>query len=381
MRDLAALFIDTAEYAAADDGVVTAPTAFRLFRYGLNASTKGSFLFDEEAAANVMSAWRASGIAMMGDYEHQSLYKDPPIEAPASCTECQLEIRNGGELWATGCKWTDRAAGMLGAREYRYFSPAFYFDTETSRVLELINFALTNVPSLRAIKPLVKATAIPTEDSMEPEKQIAALTATNKALEAEVASLKATAVSGGELAQLNAMKLELLAATGAKTPAEALGKIENLKERADKADELKVELAKREQKELVAKLDAILNSASTGEKPVITPAKRDELRKRSLNAAGEVVPERLEFLTGLLGDLEPLAIKTTTAVNKGDGPAADDKRVALSDIEIPADTHKFLAHLKATPDDIRAYKADPAKWLADQEAKRKPAARTTAAGA
>ena len=128
------------------------PREFRIFPFGRVETTKGVFLFDQEAARRVMQAWRDYGNRLSIDYEHQAL--EPVANGPVPAAGWfDLEVREDG-LWAVNVEWTPRAAELLRNREYRYFSPAFYVDEE-GRIVELINLALTNIPATKRMEPLV----------------------------------------------------------------------------------------------------------------------------------------------------------------------------------------------------------------------------------
>lgn len=131
----------------------TPPSEFRIFRAGVNETSKGSFLFDAKAAASVMASFRDQGNELFIDYEHQVL-ADPPVQTPAAAW-FKPELRNG-ELWATAIKWTPRATEYLRNSEYRYFSPAFATDKQ-GRILRLVNVALTNFPAMKDLDALVAA--------------------------------------------------------------------------------------------------------------------------------------------------------------------------------------------------------------------------------
>lgn len=131
-----------------------APNEVRLFIYGENETTKGTFVFDGDSAESVMAADSDYGNERSADYEHQALY-DPPIEAPASAWY-RLELRGDG-LYAVDIRWTERARRMIEAGEYRYISPAFTYDPETSRIMSIINFALTNLPATKRMEALLRA--------------------------------------------------------------------------------------------------------------------------------------------------------------------------------------------------------------------------------
>lgn len=149
----------------AGDGNV--PTELRLFHAGVNEYNDGDrLLFDDEAAKSVMSRYSMRGIDMMADYEHQSLAR-PPIEAPASAKKWMPEVRNG-DLYATDIRWTDRAKSMIAAGEYRYYSVAAKVDPKSNRIVEMINFALTNNPAANHIAPLKAASANQIQETSPP---------------------------------------------------------------------------------------------------------------------------------------------------------------------------------------------------------------------
>lgn len=81
------------------------------------------------------------------DYEHQTLRAaDNGKPAPASGWFGTLEWRADG-LYATDVEWTASAAAMIVAKEYRYLSPVFTYDSQ-GRVTGLLHVALTNNPAL-----------------------------------------------------------------------------------------------------------------------------------------------------------------------------------------------------------------------------------------
>jgi phage I-like protein len=314
------------------------PSEFRMFRVGENETTKGTFVFDAEAAELVMSNYAKRGIDMLMDYEHQSL-ADPPVEAPAAATRMVPQIRNG-ELWATGVKWTDRAASYLLAGEYRYFSPAFEYDTKTGRVTKLINVALTNNPATHGIQPLVAASATRKEEPrMDFEKLYNELKAQLDAQATELASLRAfksehekdVAVTGEEIGQLTAvaglradakqsdrlaavtqmatLRSNLVALTGAKTDAEAIGTVAGWKHNAASVAELSTKLAQLEGEKLEGAVKALLDEADAQGK--VEPARREEFRQIALRSGGgKLNADGVETLRVCLSAIAP---KVTTA--------------------------------------------------------------------
>jgi len=136
------------------------PTEFRIFAAGANATTKGTFIFDAQAAREVMAAYEAQGVDVMVDLEHLSL--EHPSESrhfdPDARAWCKLEMR-GGELWAAQVAWTPDGQARLRDRTQRYISPAFIFDTETKRITQLLNIGIVAMPATHNIAPLVAASA------------------------------------------------------------------------------------------------------------------------------------------------------------------------------------------------------------------------------
>jgi len=92
---------------------------------------------------------------LMADYEHASLNPSSPV-AFASAKKWTPVVRDGA-LWATDIKWTDRARTYIAGGEYRYFSIAAHVDAKSRRVLQMVNFALTNNPAANDINPLIAA--------------------------------------------------------------------------------------------------------------------------------------------------------------------------------------------------------------------------------
>lgn len=143
--------------AAGVDGAL--PTEFRLFVKGWNDTEKGRFLFDDDAAASVMTAYASWGVDLMIDLEHQSLEVEPGAPDPTARDArgwCRLELRNG-ELWACDVRWTPDGTARLQNKTQRYVSPAFEADPETNRVLQMINIAIVAMPATHNTPALVAA--------------------------------------------------------------------------------------------------------------------------------------------------------------------------------------------------------------------------------
>lgn len=189
----------TALSVAVPDGVP--PAEFRIFTAGQVETVKGSFVFDELAAAMVMSEYRAHGIDLMVDYDHAALgsVADPALAGRAAGW-FEIELR-GGELWAVNVRWTAPAAEALRQKEWRFMSPAFTTD-ESGKITSLLNVALTNLPATRKLEPLVAASGTYGETMTADLMQRALDAIANNDLEAMAAILKefVTMAATGEAA-------------------------------------------------------------------------------------------------------------------------------------------------------------------------------------
>lgn len=137
-----------------------APKRFRIFTAGLNTSTKGKILFDEQAANDVMSAYAArGGIKVMIDLEHLSLDDEGNNFDPDARGWAKLAVENG-ELWAVDVEWTPDGEHRLNTKTQRYVSPAFERNKETGRVLKIFNIALVGQPATNSAQDLLAASRV-----------------------------------------------------------------------------------------------------------------------------------------------------------------------------------------------------------------------------
>lgn len=307
-----------------------APTEFCVFRAGRNESTKGTFVFDELSQKLVMAEYERRGVPMMLDYEHMSQSKPPQI-APASAKSAVPEIRNG-ELWLTNIVWTDKAAQMIEAGEYRLFSPAFGYDLldDTSmRVTKLINVALTNDPALHNIEPLMAASNSDEEDDdMDEElKKLTAklaameedykrLTATNAELTAKLSAALAskTATEEEEAKATAALRSEILTITGKADHREAIGVLRSIALRASEAGAAVVELARIQTETREADFTATLSGAIEAGK--IPPAQEGFWASKS-RKDGKVTVEGLAMLKDFVATAPVLVKREPTRGKDG----------------------------------------------------------------
>jgi phage I-like protein len=97
----------------------------------------------------------AGGRDLVLDFEHQT--DNAPRNgqpAPAAGWIKELAARADG-IWGR-VEWTERAAGMIRDKEYRFLSPVFQFSRATKAVTRLLRAALTNNPALEDLTALAR---------------------------------------------------------------------------------------------------------------------------------------------------------------------------------------------------------------------------------
>jgi phage I-like protein len=136
---------------AAEGAPQEPPKEIRLFAKGINKSTKGDILFDDEAAKSVMEQWKERGSKRLPfDFQHKRLDDRAPVDETKAAGWFTPEIRDG-DLWATNIEWTPKVFQEIQHGEWGYYSPAGYCDKQTGRFVRLVNCAITNLPSLTDI--------------------------------------------------------------------------------------------------------------------------------------------------------------------------------------------------------------------------------------
>lgn len=153
---IAALTVDLSQLGNADG---EAPRVIKLLPAGSFRSRDGrpaecaAWRLDDALAASLIAEARQRATRYVIDYEHQTLRSEQNGQpAPASGWFGTLEWRADG-LYATDVAWTDKAAAMIAAQEYRYLSPVFTYDKQ-GRVTGLLHVALTNNPALDELPEL-----------------------------------------------------------------------------------------------------------------------------------------------------------------------------------------------------------------------------------
>jgi len=127
-------------------------TEFQLLPLGrIELDGDSPVMLDAAGIAEIIEAFSKRGNDMVVDYEHQTMQD---VEAPAAGWIKNLVDRGTEGLWAV-VDWTKRAAEYLKNREYRYFSPVFWYEEDTRRIFKIENVALTNFPKINNLKPIM----------------------------------------------------------------------------------------------------------------------------------------------------------------------------------------------------------------------------------
>jgi hypothetical protein len=169
------------------------PSEIRLFKAGINETTKGEFLFDAKAAEMVMAAAKARGqVEYSIDLEHLSLDPEARHFNPDALGHFRLEVRSDGSLWAVNVTFNPEGRRRLSERTQRYVSPAFLTDDD-NRVTEIHNIALVATPATQDTPALVAA------NRSKPRMSLKALAALNARLSIASGKLtKLAADAGGD---------------------------------------------------------------------------------------------------------------------------------------------------------------------------------------
>jgi phage I-like protein len=118
------------------------------------------WFIDGALAQRLIAAADARRNQYVLDYDHQTLLaKKNGQPAPAAGWFKKLEWRDGVGLFAVDVDWTERAAAMIAAKEYRFISPVIGYDKATGAVTSLYMAAITNNPAIDGMSEVLLAAA------------------------------------------------------------------------------------------------------------------------------------------------------------------------------------------------------------------------------
>ena len=122
----------------------------------------GHWQLDKAIATTLLNRVREQGQDILIDYDHQTLKTDQngqPAPAAGWYNADEIEWREGQGLFIKP-RWTERAAALVAAGEYRFLSAVFPYDAQ-GRPLELRMTAITNDPGVVGMQALAALSAQP----------------------------------------------------------------------------------------------------------------------------------------------------------------------------------------------------------------------------
>lgn len=122
----------------------------------------GHWQLDKTIATTLINRAKALGQDILIDYDHQTLNVEKTgKEAPAAgwYNGDEIEWREGQGLFIKP-RWTERAAALVAAKEYRFLSAVFPYDAQ-GRPLELRMTAITNDPGVVGMQALAALSVQP----------------------------------------------------------------------------------------------------------------------------------------------------------------------------------------------------------------------------
>jgi len=275
------------------------PEWIRLLPLGKISLSDGRepFNLDLESAESMVQKFRARGIDMVIDYEHQSLGGE---RAPAAGWIKEMQARPDG-LWGR-VEWTPQGSEYLKNKEYRYFSPVLRLDPETRTPTALMHVGLTNVPAINRLAPLVAKAAADHKEAggdARPTKQEAANAMIEKlkqllglsgeqgegeilALAEQRFKLADDAASLPEIATVLALKADA-------SVSEIIGTIKGLKSNQDRLAAVETELTALKAAQTLSEAVAAVDEAIAAKK--ITPAMREIKLKQAQRDLAEFKAE------------------------------------------------------------------------------------------
>ncbi|NRD32089.1 phage protease [Shewanella sp. DC2-4] len=122
----------------------------------------GKWLMDSVAFTALQANTPHKAGDLVIDYEHQTLNKEKngqPAPAAGWFNIDDVQYRQGQGLFIKP-RFTDNAIAYLTAKEYKYFSLVFGYDTSTGRPQFIHSAALTNRPGVDGMLPLASLAAL-----------------------------------------------------------------------------------------------------------------------------------------------------------------------------------------------------------------------------
>lgn len=230
------------------------PTRLVLFAAGVNPTTKGEVVFDEQAAADSRAAYEAKAQELLPwDYNHGMLSLLVTPDGSKAAGWFRPEWPEDGSLVAADIQWTPACDAAIRAREYRHYSPAVKLG-EGRRVERLVNAAVCNLPATIGQRAMVASETMPgsTGATTEDNRDIMS-TELLKLLGAET---EAGAI--GIVTQLHAVHGLLFAELGVDGVEKLAEAVRKLKAQAEQATQLAEQVRTLEARQTESEREALI---------------------------------------------------------------------------------------------------------------------------
>lgn len=135
------------------------PREYLAFRWGDNATTKGTLKLTPEGAQKIMDDYRARGVVRCFDYYHSTYNPAVAPDERKAAGQFRLELRSDG-LWFVDIQWTPAADKAIRAGEWPYISPAVLHD-KAGVIVQCRNAGLVTDPGTIGAVPTVLSASGP----------------------------------------------------------------------------------------------------------------------------------------------------------------------------------------------------------------------------
>ena len=142
------------------------PTEVRVFSWGLNLTKHGPVYLTKEGANRIIEEYQKDGHALVFDKDHLMLNPFASAEDRETQGHYKLSLREDG-LWLTDIRWVPDAEKKIRDGKLIYFSPYILKTERTNIITKLVNTALTNLPVMKGIRPLLPSALSYTGNSMD----------------------------------------------------------------------------------------------------------------------------------------------------------------------------------------------------------------------
>lgn len=129
------------------------PTRLLAFKWGDNATTKGTLKLTREGAAKAMARYRTRGVVLSFDYFHSTYNPQAIGDQKKGAGPCRLEFTEAGAEYVD-IRWTPQAYAEIKAGAWPYFSPAVIHD-KNGVIEQFLNPGLVTDPGTINARPLL----------------------------------------------------------------------------------------------------------------------------------------------------------------------------------------------------------------------------------